>query len=149
MRHFIVDCCDPSANHCRLTGEFQPPYEEFASVLLLILAVIHRYQLTESEIGVFPSDSFVLKLLNNLSNSIPIKALDEEQNKHLTKWVQGLYATDEQGETNGISDETMSHCPPQAFYLLVPTLFEQSVQACKTNVLALNTLKGGLECKCA
>lgn len=126
-------------------SEFQPPYEEFASVLLLILATMHRYELTESEIGSFASDSFIIKLLNNFSTSMPVSALDHDQHKQFTKWVQGLYATDEQGETSGISDETMSHCPPQSFYLLVPTLFEQSVQACKLLVLNMNTLKGGLE----
>ncbi|KAI5203996.1 hypothetical protein AUEXF2481DRAFT_449992 [Aureobasidium subglaciale EXF-2481] len=126
-------------------SEFQPPYEEFASVLLLVLATIHRYQLADTEIGAFPSDTFIMKLLNELSTSVSVSTLDDEQQKQLTKWVQGLYATDENGETNGISDETMSHCPPQAFYLLVPTLFEQSVQACKLMILAMNTLKGGLE----
>jgi mediator of RNA polymerase II transcription subunit 5 len=126
-------------------SEFQPPYEEFASILLLILAVIHRYQLKEAEIGVFSSDTFIVKFLNNMSSSILVSALDGEQSKQLTKWVQGLYATDEHGETNGISDETMSHCPPQSFYMLVPTLFEQSVQACKLSALDINTLKGGLE----
>ncbi|KAG9635883.1 mediator complex, subunit Med5, partial [Aureobasidium melanogenum] len=126
-------------------SEYQPAYEEFASVLLLVLAVIHRYQLTEAEIGAFSSDSFITRMMKNMSTSIDVRALDDDQQKQLTKWVQGLYATDEQGETNGISDETMSHCPPQSFYLLVPTLFEQSVQACKLMALAVNTLKGGLE----
>ncbi|KEQ64511.1 mediator complex, subunit Med5, partial [Aureobasidium melanogenum CBS 110374] len=126
-------------------SEYQPAYEEFAAVLLLVLAVIHRYQLTEAEIGAFSTDSFIIRLLKNMSTSIDIRALDDDQQKQLTKWVQGLYATDEHGETNGISDETMSHCPPQSFYLLVPTLFEQSVQACKLMTLAVNTLKGGLE----
>ncbi|KAG9942006.1 mediator complex, subunit Med5, partial [Aureobasidium melanogenum] len=126
-------------------SEYQPAYEEFAAVLLLVLAVIHRYQLTEAEIGAFSTDSFIIRMLKNMSTSIDIRALDDDQQKQLTKWVQGLYATDEHGETNGISDETMSHCPPQSFYLLVPTLFEQSVQACKLMTLAVNTLKGGLE----
>jgi mediator of RNA polymerase II transcription subunit 5 len=126
-------------------SEFQPPYEEFASVLLFILAMIHRYQLSESEIGTFSNDSFIIKLLGSLSTSIPASALDQDQNKQLTKWVQGLYATDDQGETHGISDDTMSHCPPQSFYMLVPTLFEQSVRACKLTMLEINTLKGGLE----
>jgi mediator of RNA polymerase II transcription subunit 5 len=126
-------------------SEFQPPYEEFASILLLVLAINHRYQLAEAEMGTFSSDTFIMRFLSNMSSSIPTSALDAEQSKQLTKWVQGLYATDEQGETNGISDETMSHCPPQSFYLLVPTLFEQSVQACKLQALDINTLKGGLE----
>ena len=127
-------------------GEFQPPYEEFASILLLVLAVIHRYQLSDSDIGI-AEDNFVLELLARLSDSIPTSELTQAQSKHLSKWMQGLYATDEHGETNGISDETMSHCPPQDFYLLVPTLFEQSIHGCRANALALNTLKGGLECE--
>jgi len=126
-------------------SEFQPPYEEFASILLLVLAINHRYQLTEAEFGTFSPDTFIMRFLSNMSSSIPTGALDDDQSKQLTKWVQGLYATDEHGETNGISDETMSHCPPQSFYLLVPTLFEQSVQACKLMALDINTLKGGLE----
>lgn len=115
-------------------------------MLLLVLAVVHRYQLSESDIGL-TSDGFVSQLLAHISDSIPTDALTYEQGKHLSKWMQGLYATDEHGETNGISDETMSHCPPQDFYLLVPTLFEQSICGCKANALALNTLKGGLECE--
>ena len=103
--------------------------------------------MSDFEIGIVAQDSFVHRLLSNLSTSIRANELDVEQNKHLTKWVQGLYATDDQGETNGISDETMSHCPPQAFYLLVPTLFEQSVLACQSKVLKIDHLKGGLECK--
>jgi len=132
----------------RLTfpGEFQPPYEEFASLLLLVLAVVHRYDLSGSDIGL-TSDSFIFRLLTRLSTSIPAKDLTPEQGKHLSKWMQGLYATDEHGETTGISDETMSHCPPQDFYLLVPTLLEQSIYGCKANALALNTLRGGLECE--
>lgn len=60
---------------------------------------------------------------------------------------QGLYATDEHGQPGGISDEPMIHCPPQNFYLLVPTLLEQSIHGCKSGALALDMLKGGLECK--
>lgn len=130
-----------------IAGEYQPPYEEFASVLLLVLAIVHRYNLNVEDLGASGSDNFVVKLLEHLSESTPTNQLNEEQNKHLTKWVQGLYATDDQGESSGISDETMSQCPPQAFYLLVPTLFEQSVQACQAGALSSNTLKGGLECK--
>lgn len=111
-----------------------------------MLAVFHRYQISESDIGL-TRDTFVFDLLTHLSDSVPTSALTQEQGKHLSKWMQGLYATDEHGETNGISDETMSHCPPQAFYLLVPTLLEQSIYGCKANALALNTLKGGLECE--
>lgn len=131
-----------------MPGEFQPPYEDFASILLLVLAVVHRYNLSESDIGLSNKDNFVSKLLARLSDSIPVSELTQDQNRHLEKWMHGLYATDEHGETSGISDETMSHCPPQEFYLLAPTLFEQSILGCRANALALDTLKGGLECKC-
>lgn len=147
-------------------GEYQPPYEEFASVLLLILATVYRYVssaygeanlipdfrliscrygLSKSDIGLSSDDTFISKLLQRLASSISTEDLSDEQSKQLSKWIQGLYATDEHGETTGIGDEVMSHCPPQDFYLLVPTLFEQSVQACKTGVLSMNTFKGGLE----
>ncbi|KAL1304591.1 hypothetical protein AAFC00_003560 [Neodothiora populina] len=131
-------------SHDEDQSEFQPPYEEFASILLLVLATIHRYQLSGPDLGL-TRDNFVIQLLAQMSDSIPTSKMTQEQNKHLSKWMQGLYATDEHGETNGISDETMSHCPPQAFYLLVPTLLEQSIQGCRAGYLALNTLKGGLE----
>jgi len=39
----------------------------------------------------------------------------------------------------------MSSCPPQDFYLLVPTLFHHIVLACSTNNLSEEGLKGGLE----
>ena len=141
-------------NQCLLrpltrSGEFQPAYEEFASILLLVLATAHRYNLSVDATGSSDNSSFIVKLFTHLSESTPANELNEDQNKHLTKWVQGLYATDEQGETSGISDETMSQCPPQAFYLLVPTLFEQSIQACRAGDLAESTLKGGLECECS
>lgn len=39
----------------------------------------------------------------------------------------------------------MSSCPPQDFYLLVPSLFHHIVLACSTNNLNEESLKGGLE----
>ncbi|GAB7364892.1 hypothetical protein MBLNU230_g5683t1 [Neophaeotheca triangularis] len=131
--------------HDQDQSEFQPPYEEFASVLLLISVVTHRYDLRKEDIGLTGSDGFVAQVLDNGTSSIPKDALTDEQNKQLAKWIEGLYSTDEHGETAGIGDEVMSQCPPQAFYMLVPTLFDQSVEACKSKMLAISTLKGGLE----
>lgn len=131
--------------HDQDQSEFQPPYEEFASVLLFISTVTHRYDLRKDDIGLTGNDSFVARILDDGSSSIPPDTLTDEQNKQLAKWIEGLYSTDEHGETAGIGDEVMSQCPPQAFYMLVPTLFEQSVDACRSRMLAINTLKGGLE----
>ncbi|KAK6425366.1 hypothetical protein LTR95_016281, partial [Oleoguttula sp. CCFEE 5521] len=126
-------------------SEFQPPYEEFACILLLVLAIHHRYDLTAHEAGAFTTDGFVAKVLFGQWQSFTTAELSEQQIAQLSKWIEGLYATDEHGETTGIGDEVMSHCPPQAFYFLVPTLFEQSVLACKSGQMPVETARGGLE----
>ncbi|KAK3690671.1 hypothetical protein LTR37_019039, partial [Vermiconidia calcicola] len=125
--------------------EFTPAYEEFASVLLFVLAAVHRYGLSVSDLGLPNNESFVAKVLQDTTTRKSPHELSEDQGKQLTKWIEGLYATDESGETGGISDEVMRQCPPQDFYLLVPTLFEQSVLACKSGTLSTKTFKGGLE----
>ncbi|KAK4998680.1 hypothetical protein LTR66_002148 [Elasticomyces elasticus] len=126
-------------------SEFQPPYEEFAAILLLVFTVKHRYAIKNAEIGLSGNSSFMATLLDDFATSKSMDQLTEVERANLGKWVQGLYATDEQGETVGINDDTMSHCNPQDFYRLVPTLFEQSVLACRTGVLTTKILKGGLE----
>ncbi|KAK4549691.1 hypothetical protein LTR36_004992 [Oleoguttula mirabilis] len=125
--------------------EFTPSYEEFASILLFTLAVVHRYEITIADIPLAGADNFVFQLLDNISSSTPPSNLSEEQSAQLTKWIEGLFATDEHGETSGISDDVMRQCPPQAFYSIVPALFEQSVLACRSNALSIVTFKGGLE----
>lgn len=125
--------------------EFTPAYEEFASILLFTLAVVHRYDLTRADIGLPEGASFVGNLLKDKSISKLPRDLTDDQSGQLSKWIEGLYATDEHGESSGISDEVMRQCPPQAFYQLVPTLFEQSVFACKSGTLSAETFKGGLE----
>ncbi|KAK5163415.1 hypothetical protein LTR04_002562 [Oleoguttula sp. CCFEE 6159] len=126
-------------------GEHQPAYEEFAAVLLLVLAFVHRYNLTILDIGISSPSSFVAKVLEQGSTSQPNSTLSKEQSRCLNGWVLGLFETDETGETKGISDDTMSLCSPQEFYLLVPTLFDQTVNACMVRVLDVDTMKEGLE----
>ncbi|KAI9801264.1 MAG: mediator complex subunit [Piccolia ochrophora] len=120
-------------------GEYQPVYEEFGCTLLLVLAFVHRYDLSAYDLGVATPDSFVANLLEKGHASMPLNSLSEEQSEQLGGWIRGLF------ETNGISDELMSSCRPQDFYLLVPMLFSQSVLACHSNVMDMETLKGGLE----
>lgn len=131
--------------HDQEQSEFTPAYEEFASILLLTLGIIYRYGISQVEVGLASNGNFVFELVGDISSSIPRSELSEEQSAQLSKWTEGLFATDEQGETSGISDEVMRQCPPQAFYKLVPTLFEQSALACKSGVLSVDALKGGLE----
>ncbi len=121
-------------------GEYQPVYEDFGGILLLVLSFVHRYELSIAELGLSNDGSFITRLLAKCSVSQRIEDLQDEQNAHLGGWIRGLF------EAEGISDELMSSCPPQDFYLLIPMLFSQSVAACDANVLDMDTLKGGLEC---
>lgn len=84
--------------------------------------------------------SFVAQLLERGHVSLMPNELSEDQSKHLSGWLRGLF------DSEGMSDETMASCRPQEFYLLVPTLFSQTVQACSADVLGLDTVKNGLEC---
>ncbi|KAK3940761.1 mediator complex, subunit Med5 [Diplogelasinospora grovesii] len=122
-------------------GEYQPVYEEFGSILLLLLAFVYRYNLTPTDLGIRSSDSFVGKLLSTGHLSRPLDELNEQDKSHLGGWIQGLFGT----EGGGLGDELMSSCPPQDFYLLMPTLFHQVVGALTNGGLTEDMLKGGFE----
>lgn len=125
--------------------EFTPAYEEFASILLFLLTVVHRYGLTRADLGLSNDSNFIVALMQETSVSKLPKDLTEDQQEQLGRWIEGLYTTDDNGDPNGITDDVMRQCPPQAFYQLVPTLFEQSVLACKSGSLTMKIFKGGLE----
>ncbi|EER43520.1 RNA polymerase II mediator complex subunit Nut1 [Histoplasma capsulatum H143] len=120
-------------------GESQPVYDEFGSILLLILAFKHKYGLSHYDLGISNPDSFVLRLLNHGSSSQRLEDLDEKQKNNLGAWITALFIAE------GISDDSMSSCSPQEFYFLVATLFSQSLAACETGKLEFETLKGGFE----
>lgn len=122
-------------------GENQPVYDEFGSILLLVLVFKYRYDLSPSDLGIPGNNSFVLKLLDRGSCSQKLNELTEKQNKDLGAWIAALFIAE------GISEETMSACSPQEFYMLVATLFDQSLAACESGKLDFDTLKGGFECK--
>ncbi|KAL4889650.1 mediator of RNA polymerase II transcription subunit 5 [Aspergillus ambiguus] len=120
-------------------GESQPVYDEFGSILLLVLAFKYRYDLRPYDLGIVTHDSFVVRLLERGSSSQKLDELSEKQNKHLGSWIGALFIAE------GISEETMSACSPQEFYLLASTLFSQSLGACEAGKLEFDTLKGGFE----
>ncbi|KAF2100783.1 Med5-domain-containing protein [Rhizodiscina lignyota] len=119
-------------------GEYQPVYEEFAAILLLVLAFINRFSLESHDIGILPS-SFVAQLLVKGHISRNLDELSEDERKYLDGWILGLF------NPEGISDEVMSACRPQEFYMLCPTICAQAVYACAAEVLDIKTLKSGLE----
>ncbi|KAE8413926.1 mediator of RNA polymerase II transcription subunit 5 [Aspergillus pseudocaelatus] len=120
-------------------GESQPVYDEFGSILLLVLTFKYRYDLRPYDLGITSNDSFILKLLDCGPSSQKLDDLSEKQNKNLGAWITALFIAE------GISEETMSSCSPQEFYLLVTTLFNQSLTACEAGKLEFDTLKGGFE----
>ncbi|RAK72118.1 putative RNA polymerase II mediator complex subunit Nut1 [Aspergillus fijiensis CBS 313.89] len=120
-------------------GESQPVYDEFGSILLLVLAFTYRYGLRAQDLGLGGSNSFFLQILGSGSCSQKLDSLTDKQNKNLGGWITALFIAE------GISEETMSACSPQEFYLLVATLFSQSLGACEAGKLEFDTLKGGAE----
>ncbi|MCJ1392222.1 mediator complex subunit [Xylographa bjoerkii] len=122
-------------------GEHHPVYDEFGSIFLLVLVFRQHFDLPDSEFGISYTNSFMLKYIRRGRNSKDPSELSEEEKMLLGGWIKGLF------ETEGISDELMSTCSPQDFYLLVATLFDQSLRACEAGVLGLETLKGGFECR--
>ncbi|KAH8197355.1 hypothetical protein TruAng_008485 [Truncatella angustata] len=123
-------------------GEYQPVYEEFGSILLLVLAFVHRYNLSALDLGVTSSDSFTAKLLCSGQYNRPMEELSEQESAQLGGWIQGLFNS----ESGGLGDELMSSCTPQDFHLLVSTLFYQTVLALSGDRLPEENLKNGFEC---
>lgn len=124
-------------------GEYQPVYEEFGSILLLVLAFVNRYNLPTVDLGIHSNDSFIAKLLVRGGTSRTMDELTELEKGYLDVWIRGLF----NAEGGGLGDEPMSACPPQDFYLLMPTLMHQIVIACSSGHLGEEGLKGGLECE--
>ena len=123
-------------------GEYQPVYEEFSSMVLLVLAFVHRYDLTYNDLGI-GHESFVARLLERGHCSMSPDQMTEDQGQQLGNWLRGLFDADKEG----LSNDVLASCRPQDFYLIVPTLFSQTVMACSAEVLSLDSVKGGLECK--
>ena len=105
------------------------------------MIINHHFSLQDHDLGISHLDSFVLKYLRCGQVSRDPSTLTEHESQQLGGWIRGLY------ETEGINDELMSTCSPKDFHLLVATLFDQSLKACQTGKLGLDTLKGGFECE--
>ena len=140
--HPLCDVLDNWGGYDEDQGEYQPVYEEFGSILLLLFAFVYRYGLTAADLG-RPNHSFVGKLLTKGHLARPLSELTDQEKNHINDWIQALFDT----EAGGLGDELMSGCLPQDFYLLLPTLFHQIVLALSTGNLTEEMLKGGLECK--
>ncbi|KAL0465541.1 RNA polymerase [Neurospora intermedia] len=139
--HPLCELLDDWGGYDEDQGEYQPVYEEFGSILLLLLAFVHRYSLTPTDLAIRSPHSFVGKLLGRGQLSRPLDELSDQEKSHLNGWVHGLFDS----EAGGLGDDLMSSCPPQDFYLLMPTLFDQIVMALSTGCLNDYLLRSGLE----
>lgn len=124
-------------------GEYQPVYEEFGAILLLVLAFVYRYNLSPSDIGIHAPGSRVAQIISRAHISRGLDELTEAESGHLGGWIQGLFDS----ETGGLGDDLMSSCVPQDFYLLIAPLFQNIVVAYANGYLNDESLKSGVECK--
>ncbi|KAH0493780.1 hypothetical protein TgHK011_000431 [Trichoderma gracile] len=122
-------------------GEYQPVYEEFGAILLLVLAFAYRYSLYPADIGILATDSSVAKIIGRAHISRGLDRLSEQEHGHLGGWIHGLFDSD----AGGLGDDLMSSCPPADFYLLIATLFENIVIAYTQGSLTDDALKSGVE----
>ncbi|KAG5943375.1 hypothetical protein E4U60_006702 [Claviceps pazoutovae] len=122
-------------------GEYQPIYEEFGSILLLILAFSYRYNLTAADMGIMSPDSSVAKILTSAHVSRERDDLSDQEKGHVTGWIKGLFSSD----SGGLGDDLMSSCTPHDFHSLVATIFQNIVVAYAHGYLKDEALKGGIE----
>ncbi|KAK2601945.1 mediator complex subunit [Conoideocrella luteorostrata] len=122
-------------------GEYQPIYEDFGSILLLVLAFAYRYNLNAADIGISSPQSCIARILSRAHVSRERDEMTEQERGHVTGWIQGLFDSD----AGGLGDDLMSSCPPQDFYLLVASIFQNILVAYTYGYLNDEALKGGIE----
>lgn len=103
------------------------------------MACASRFDLTPQNIAALTTKSFVAEVMSNSARAPRHEELTETQQGHLSEWIKALY------ETEGISDELMSSCPPQDFYRIVATLFRASLYACRVGAVSQEKLHSALE----
>ena len=121
-------------------GEHQPVYDEFGSILLLVMLIQHRFDLRRYELGANSLDSFVMYYTAYSASAKSLEDVSEKENKLLGAWIRGLF-----NENEGINDELMAASSPSDFHMIIATLLDQSLRACQAGFLAMTTLKDGLE----
>jgi mediator of RNA polymerase II transcription subunit 5 len=124
-------------------AEYQPVYEDFGAILLLVLTFANRYNLSTADIGLYSAKSSVRKIINTAHLTRDMGGLSEQEKQHLGGWLHGLFDT----EAGGLGDDLMSSCPPQEFYLLVAPLFCNIIVGYSQGYISDESLKSGVECE--
>jgi len=120
-------------------GESQPIYEEFGSVLLLIMTVKFRLALANSELGLLLPNGFTAQYLSSGQSERRLDQMTDGERLNLGEWLHNLY------DSEGISDDVTTNCNAKEFHLMVPTLLRQSMMALSKGSLVQDKLEGGLE----
>jgi len=120
-------------------GESQPIYEEFGSVLLLIMTVKFRLALANSELGLSLSNGFIARYLSSGQSERRLEQMTDGETQNLGDWIHNLY------DSEGISDDVTTNCSAMEFHLMVPTLLRQSMTALSKGNVVQDKLEGGLD----
>ena len=110
-------------------------------MLLLVLCAVDRLQLSSSELGIPAGKSFTRQLLDQDATEERLSELEESRKGFLGQWISGFFVAE------SLSDELTTACSAQEFYLLVPTLISQSLDACASGHLSVDALRSGFECE--
>ncbi|KAK0521763.1 hypothetical protein OC834_005101 [Tilletia horrida] len=105
--------------------------------LFLAQALLHRQETLQ------PKESraripMVEEYLRIRSVSYQLNQLNENERHLVGRWITALF------DSEGISDDLSRDSPPRVLLKLAPTLFSQSISACATGVVDLDTLRSAL-----
>jgi len=123
-------------------AEYQPVYEEFGSILLLLLAFLFRYDISPRHLGITSPNSFIWKIKTRDHVGQHTEPGSHEHGQ-IDRWLDALFVS-----KNGLGDDLLSSCPPQEFYMLMPNLLHAIVIGF-SKLDSLDSLKDGLECECS
>jgi Mediator complex subunit Med5 len=135
----MVGLVSPVISNTDRPGESQPLYDEFGSVLLLILASKRRLSLSKDDIGMTNPSGFVSHYLDQEGTERALQDFTDDSKSLLGDWINALYVAEV------LSDDLTTTCSPQEFYLFIPTLLRQSLLAFQAGKLSQDVLKVGLE----
>ncbi|PWN35765.1 Med5-domain-containing protein [Meira miltonrushii] len=81
---------------------------------------------------------FLPSVMRSLTATRPLDRLSKMEQETVANWITALFGSD------GISDDLIRASSPQLLMRIAPTIFSQAIIATSTNVIDMDTLRGGL-----
>lgn len=81
---------------------------------------------------------FFPSVIRSLTATKPLDRLTKMEQETVANWITALFGSD------GISDDLIRSSSPQLLMRISPTIFSQAILATSSNVIDLDTLRGGL-----